>query len=61
MAGLKQRYIAQAGITFDARKLRVEAGEELPANIAQADIDDLLAQAAIKLSTPDVLESEGAA
>ena len=60
MAGLKERYIALTGITFDARKLRVEAGKELPANIAQSDIDDLLAQGAIKSNAPDALESEGA-
>lgn len=60
MAGLKDRYIALTGITFDARKLRVEAGKELPANIAQAEIEDLLAQGAIRPSAPVVPESEGA-
>jgi hypothetical protein len=60
MAGVKQRYIANTGITFDARNVRVEAGDELPANISATDIQDLLAQGAIKPNTPAVQESEGA-
>jgi hypothetical protein len=59
MAGVKQRYIATTGITFDARNVRVEAGDELPANTPAADIQSLLAQGAITPNTPDAPESEG--
>lgn len=43
-------YIAVNGLNFDAMKppLRLEPGEELPANIDQGDIDALLAIGAIK-------------
>lgn len=56
MAGVKQKYIALTGISFDSRNLRVEAGDGLPGNISAADIEDLLAQGAIKADAP---ESEG--
>lgn len=49
MAGVTRRYIALTGITFDARKLRVETGEELPDAIAQAEIEMLLEEKAIRL------------
>ena len=49
MAGVKRKYIAQSGITFDALNIRVEAGEELPDKIPQSEIEELLEQRAIKL------------
>jgi len=56
MAGLKRKWIAQTGITFDKLKIRVEAGDELPASIPQTEIESLLEQKAIKLKED---ESEG--
>ena len=55
MAGLKRKFIAQTGITFDALNLRVEAGAELPAKVPQSDLEDLLKIGAIKAKD----ESEG--
>ena len=55
MAGVKRKYIAQTGITFDKQKARVEAGDELPANIPQADLEELIDQGAIRVKD----ESEG--
>ena len=55
MAGVKRKYIALTGITFDKHKARVEAGDELPANIPQADLEELIDQGAIKAKD----ESEG--
>lgn len=55
MAGVKRKFIAQTGITFDKQNTRVEAGDELPANIPQADLEDLIEQGAIKAKD----ESEG--
>lgn len=50
MAGVKRKYIAQTGINFDGRKgkRRFEAGEELPGDIDQAEIEDLIELGAIK-------------
>lgn len=49
MAGVKQKFIAQTGITFDLHKLRIEAGAEIPSKISQSEIDDLLETGAIKV------------
>ena len=57
MAGVTRKYIALTGITFDARKLRVEAGDELPDAASQAEIEMLLEEKAIRLKD----ESEGQA
>lgn len=57
MAGLKRKYIALTGITFDKLKIRVEVDQELPANVPQPEIESLLEQRAIRLKEE---ESEGA-
>lgn len=57
MAGVKRKYIALTGITFDKHKTRVEAGAELPDKISQGEIEDLLEIGAVKAK--DDGESEG--
>lgn len=49
MASVKQEYIALTGIDFEGgkRKRRVEAGDDLPADVSQEDVEDLIAIKAI--------------
>jgi hypothetical protein len=58
MAGIKRTYIANTGIDFEGGKVkrRVEAGDELPADISQSEIEDLLEISAIRVKDH---ESEG--
>lgn len=48
---IKRKFVALAGINFETKKhrLRIEAGAELPADIPQTDLEDLIEIRAIKV------------